>query len=67
MSANQPTDAQQLAAAQEEVRLLREQLEEARTPQRGGTLSDNRYYKLFTVKLKDTEPLINSSSLTFNN
>jgi hypothetical protein len=67
MSANQLTDAQQLAAALEEVRILREQLDEARTPQRGHTPSENGYSKPPTVKLKDTEPLTDGSSPTFDN
>jgi len=41
MSSNQPTDAELLATALADVALLRQQLDEARTPQRGSTPSEN--------------------------
>jgi hypothetical protein len=67
MSESQLTDAQQLAAAREQVRQLQEQLDEARTASQRSTPSlDGRNHPT-TVKLKDPEPLTDGSSPSFEN
>jgi Zinc knuckle len=67
MSANQLTDAQQLAAAREQVRQLQEQLDEARTASQRSTPSLERHPYSSTVKLKDPEPLTDGASPSFEN
>lgn len=67
MSVTQPTEAQQLATAQEQIRLLQEQLDEARTASHQSTPVSNGPNKSFTVKLKDPEPLTDGASPSFEN
>lgn len=61
------TDGQQLAAAQEEIRQLQEQLDLIQNASRTSTPSTNTQAKLPSVKLKDPEPLTDGSSPSFNN
>lgn len=67
MSAAQPTEAQQLATALEQIRQLQEQLDDARSSSRTSTPSVSRTDKPHTVKLKDPEPLTDGSSPSFDN
>jgi hypothetical protein len=67
MSATRPTKAQQLADAQEQIRLLQEQLDQALTASQRSTPSYEGTEKAFTVKLKDPEPLTDGSSPSFEN
>jgi hypothetical protein len=67
MSATRPTKAQQLAEAQEQIRLLQAQLDVARTASQRSTPLYEGTEKSFTVKLKDPEPLTDGSSPSFEN
>jgi len=67
MSANQPTQAQQLAAAREQVRQLQEQLDEARTAAQRSTPALEGSSKSGTVKLKDPDALTDGASPSFEN
>jgi len=67
MSANQPTDAQQLAVAQEQLRLLQEQLDQARSASQRSTPLPSGPNNSTTVKLKDPDPLTDGVSPTFEN
>jgi Zinc knuckle len=67
MSATQLTEAQQLAAAQEQIRLLQEQLDEARTASQRSTPLFEALSNRATVKLKDPEPLTDGASPSFEN
>ena len=66
-SATQPTEAQQLAEAREQVRLLQEQLGHAQAASQRSTPSSEGPYNPTTVKLKDPDPLTDSGSPTFEN
>jgi hypothetical protein len=67
MSASQPTEAQQLATALEQVRQLQEQLDEARTASQRGTPSSEVPSNSATVKLKDPDPLTDGVLPSFDN
>jgi hypothetical protein len=67
MSANQPTDAQQLAEAQEQLRLLQEQLDQARLASQRSTPLPSGPNNSTLVKLKDPDPLTDGVSPTFEN
>jgi hypothetical protein len=67
MSDTQPTEAEQLAAAREQVRQLQEQLDEARTSSQRSTPSSEGRNLPAIVKLKDPEPLTDGSSPSFEN
>ena len=67
MSTTQLTDAQQLAAAREQVRQLQEQLDQAVTASQRSTPQSNDPNHTSTVKLKDPEPLTDGSSPSFEN
>jgi len=67
MSANQPTDTQQLTKAQEQLRLLQEQLDQARSASQRSTPLPSGPNNSTTVKLKDPNPLMDSVSPTFEN
>ena len=67
MSENQLTDAQQLAAAREQVRQLQEQLDQAITASQRSTPQSNDSDHTSTVKLKNLEPLTDGSSPSFKN
>lgn len=66
-SATQPTEAQQLAEAQEQIRLLQEQLGQAQAASQRSTPSYEGPRNLTTVKLKDPDPLTDGVSPTFEN
>jgi hypothetical protein len=67
MSANQPTDAQQLAEAREQIRLLQEQLDQAHLASQRNTPLTSGPDKSTIVKLKDPDPLTDGVSPTFEN
>jgi hypothetical protein len=67
MSATQLTDAQQLAAAREQVRQLQEQLEQTIAASQRSTPQWEVLDHASTVKLKDPDPLTDGVLPSFNN
>src|SRR5258706_11595466 len=67
MSATQPTEAQQLAEAQGQIRLLQKQLDQARTASQQGTPFSEGLSNSATVKLRDPEPPTDGASPSFEN
>jgi molecular chaperone GrpE (heat shock protein) len=65
MSATQLTEAQQLAAAREQIRQLQEQLQDIHTASQRSTPSFEGLSNSATIKLKDLEPLIDGADPTF--
>jgi hypothetical protein len=67
MSATQPTEAEQLATAREQVRQLQEQLDQTIAASLRSTPSASNDARSLTVKLKDPEPLTDGASPSFEN